>query len=585
MAARSSTLDSSLDSSLEALDQQLARVASASMTSVAAAVARFRADAAALRFHLRERGQRPPIIAILGGTGTGKSTILNRLVRHDLCAANFRRTFTAGAIAVTWPAGNVPAGWLGVEHAALPAAQLPARGQIDRLTVVEFDSELTRFATLVDTPDLDGDQPTHHAQADRTFRWADAVVFLVTPEKYQMTELVPYYRLARRYAVAAVFVMNKAEQQAVVDDYQARLAGGEGGEGGARDGANRPTVYAVPRDDSSFQPPFDADLDALRRALSALPRPDQQAEQEGLKHRAADLFDRFADQILSPLRSDRKEIDRLVAMLRAMEAPPAEVDVNPITRQLARRLQQRSILYLIGPGRMLDRVRQVPALLARLPRTAWDLVMRGKADLGGDGEEGPPREVPDFAAILSEQFTVVQSRIDDVIRSSSAGPRWIEQDQASYATVKIDPARAKAIATDELEQLRAWLQTKWNATPRDTALLEKLLQYLPGAKQLTRWSEAAPYLLAVVVATHHAFFGHIDLMILGGYSLVAWLTERASNEVAARTRQANRAIAERFARLAHEQIDRACAWLEQRAPTSEALAELQRTAETLQGGE
>ena len=49
----------------------------------------------------------------------------------------------------------------------------------------------------MDTPDLDGDQPAHHAQADRVFRWAEGLVFLVSPEKYQMTELLPYYRLAR----------------------------------------------------------------------------------------------------------------------------------------------------------------------------------------------------------------------------------------------------------------------------------------------------------------------------------------------------------------------------------------------------
>src|SRR5467141_1287128 len=54
---------------------------------------------------------------------------------------------------------------------------------------------------VVDTPDLDGDQPAHHAQADRAFRWAQRIVFVVTPEKYQMTELLPYYRLARRYEV------------------------------------------------------------------------------------------------------------------------------------------------------------------------------------------------------------------------------------------------------------------------------------------------------------------------------------------------------------------------------------------------
>src|SRR5439155_23810997 len=287
--------------------------------------------------HRRDAGDRTQIDPILGGTGTTKTTTHNRPRRHALSTATYRRTFTAGAIAVAWRRGNIPPDWLGVTHASVEAEHLPARGEADRLLAVEFDSEVTRFATLVDTPDLDGDQPTHHAQADRAFRWADAVLFLVTPEKYQMTELVPYYRLARRYALAAAFAMNKAEQQAAVDDYQSRLGEGKGG------AFNRPPVYAIPRDDSTYQPGSDADIDALRRALTALPQTDHHAKQEGLRNRAADLFDRFHDQILSPLREDRKEIDRLSGMLRALEAPPAEVDVNPITRQLARRLQQRSI--------------------------------------------------------------------------------------------------------------------------------------------------------------------------------------------------------------------------------------------------
>jgi hypothetical protein len=568
---------STLDSSLESLDQQLGRLP-ASRANVRESIARFRADAAALRFHLRDAGGRPPIVAILGGTGTGKSTLLNRLAAHDLSASSFRRTYTAGAIAVVSRRGNIPPDWLGVEQVALEEKELPARGAADQLGVVIFDSELTRAATLIDTPDLDGDNIAHHAQADRAFRWAESVVFLVTPEKYQMTELLPYYRLARRYAVPATFVMNKVEQQAVVDDYQAQMGEGRGNAFG------RPTVYAIPRDDSTYQPPREVDLEVLRRTLSVISRPDQPLRQEGLRHRAADLFDRFADQIDAPLSADREEVDRLVAMLRALEAPPADVDVNPITRQVARRLQERSILYLIGPGKMIDRVRQVPAFLARLPRTTWDFVMHGKTDISGVLEARDATDVPDFAAILSEQFAVVQSRIDDVVRTSPPGAKWIEQDGESYAQMRIDPQRAGGIATDELDQLRAWLGTKWNATPRDTALLEKLLKYLPGGKKLTQWSEAAPYLLTIVVATHHAFFGHIDLLILGGYSLATWLTERLSNEVASRTRQTNRNIAERFERLAHEQIAAACKWLEGRAPSSAALEKLRQTAQALQPG-
>jgi hypothetical protein len=309
------------------------------------------------------------------------------------------------------------------------------------------------------------------------------------------------------------------------------------------------------------------------------------ARGEGVRNRSADLFDRFQDQILAPLVGDRREVDRLVAMVRAMETPPTGVDVNPITRQLARRLQQRSILYLIGPGRVLDRVQQVPSLLARLPRTAWDLVMKGKADLNAD-EGGPiPRDVPDFRALLSEQLGVLQSRIDDLLRATPAGQKWIDHDSASYTAMKLPPDRAGAIADDELAQLREWLEKRCNATPRDTALFHKLLKHIPGGEKLTQWSEAAPYLLTIVVATHHAFFGHIDLMILGGYSLAVWLTERLSNEVATRTRQANRSINERFEQLAHEQIERAVAWLETRAPNAAMIEKLRRTADALQPGD
>src|SRR3954451_8002833 len=102
-----------------------------------------------------------------------------------------------------------------------------------------------------------------------------------------------------------------------------------------------------------------------------------------------------------------------------MNAPIADVDVNPLMVQLRRRLQQRSVLYLMGPGRMLDRVRQVPGLLARLPRTAWDRLRQGR--VSSDESENLPkdfdRRVPDFRAMLQDQFAVVQSRIDDAIRS------------------------------------------------------------------------------------------------------------------------------------------------------------------------
>jgi hypothetical protein len=539
-----------------------------------AAIARWRADAAAAMFHLARPNPSPAILCIIGGTGTGKSTLVNRLLQANLSAANFRRTYTAGPLAIADDADHIPQGWMGMPRISVTTADLPHRGQNDSLVIVTASHELLQKIVLVDTPDLDGDQPAHHALADRAFRWADAVLFLVSPEKYQMTELLPYYRLARRYGVTTLFLMNKCESNQMLDDYTRMLSADWPGV----------NVYCVARDDAAYEPARAANLSSLRQALVALALSPEPARKTGNGRRIADLLERLRDQILDPLRQQRRQISEVIFSLQAMETPPPGVDVNPITVQLQRRLQQRSVLYLIGPGRVLDRLRQMPALLVRLPRKMWDLALYGRTSL-----DDPPldsttaeRELPDFPAALRDQFTILHSRIEDAIRGVPSGQRWLDDPASNYAASKIDSEEAGKIATEELNNLNDWLQRRWNATPRDTALLMKLLRHLPGGEKLTQWSEAAPYLLAIIVAAHHAIFGHVDLMILGGYSIATWLTERLSNEVASRTRQTNRTIDQRFSRLAHEQIRKTIAWLQAQAPSESEIAALQNKADQLQ---
>jgi RNase P/RNase MRP subunit POP5 len=558
----------SLDKPLESLEAKVA-----ALPAHSAAIDRWRSDVAAALFHLRRNRQGPITVCILGGTGTGKSTLVNRLLGANLTSANFRRTFTAGPVAVAAKAADVPEAWLGLPRTVAASGELPVRGQTDSLIVIEAQHELLGHVVLVDTPDLDGDQPLHHAQADRAFRWAEALIFLVSPEKYQMTELLPYYRLARRYAVPALFVMNKCESPEMLEDYRRLVSADQ------KDAC----VFAVARDDAAYEPAEQSNLSSLARAISSLRPPDDAAHEGGMAVRIGDVLGRLRDQITGPLRVQRRDVDVAVASLRAMETPAPGVDVNPITEQLQRRLQQRSVLYLIGPGRILDRVRQMPGILVRLPRTAWDMVINGRMNIKAPAEQpAGDRQVPDFNATLADQFAIIQSRIDDAIRGVSAGPAWLSDPAHPYEQSKIDPSQAGKIADEELKDLNDWLQKRWNATPRDTVLLLKLLRHLPGGEKLTQWTEAAPYLLAIIVAAHHAIFGHVDLMILGGYSLATWLTEKLSNEVSARTRQANRAIALRFERLARQQIRQSIAWIESRAPRLSEIDAIESMANELQ---
>ncbi|MDB5295130.1 MAG: hypothetical protein JWO31_1113, partial [Phycisphaerales bacterium] len=137
---------------------------------------------------------------------------------------------------------------------------------------------------------------------------------------------------------------------------------------------------------------------------------------------------------------------------------------------------------------------------------------------------------------------------------------------------------AGKIADAELADLKAWLERRWNANPRDTRLIERLLKALPGGKRLVGWTESAPYLLTLVLVAHGAVFGHLDLMIIGGYSLATWVGERLSNEVTGRTREANARIEHRFAALASDQIRRVCEWLDRQAPTARQLDDLDAQA-------
>ncbi len=566
MALRTTTLESRLSN----LTDLLGSLRDACSATIRKDVDRLLVDAAATRFHMQRRTGVPLLLAILGGTGTGKSTLVNRLLDANVTATSFRRTYTAGAVAIARDASSVPKHWLGIDAHATDPQQLPARGEPDALTVVTSQNDLLERATLIDTPDLDGDQPAHHLQADRVFRWAEAILFLVTPEKYQMTELWPYYRLAKRYGVPALFAMNKVEASEPPDDFAKQLR--------ERTQIPEATVFAIPRDDAAFEPQTEANLSSLREALKRLDRPDPSTQQRGVCARLADWLDRARDQAIAPMRRHRHAADQLIRTLRAMETPPAGIDVHPLTQQLHRRLQQRSVLYLMGPGKMFDRVRQVPGMLARLPRTAWDLLKHGQIRAGGEQLPAEWKErVPDFHAALVDQFTVVQSRIDDAIQSNDITKNW----PMDVAKTKINPDQAGTIADEELAELRQWLEKQWNATPRDTAVLMRLLKLLPGGEKLTKWSEAAPYLLAIVVAAHHAFFGPVDLLVIGGFSLATWLTEKISNEVASRVRLTNQRIANRFEQLAHEQVERAIAFIDQQAPKTKQIDQLQRQADEL----
>lgn len=526
-----------------------------------AQIDRIASDLDALEFQLTDHCG-PILVCVIGGTGTGKSTLINRLASTQgvaLTAASFRRTFTSGAVAIARSRDSIPDGWTGLPARVVSSTELPAKGEEDSLTIVEHRVDLTERVSLIDTPDIDGDQAAHHAVADRVFRWSEAVIALVSPEKYQMTELRPYLKIARRYALPLIIVMNKLDDRAVADDARRVLKD-------VIESSDVSRLFTIPRDDSTVSIDPSESIDALRSTLVDLQRPDQPTRTSATNRRLADLAERAFDQVLDPLRDRRERVDRAMRMLRELVAPSAGVDVDPISRDLRRQMQQRSVLYLMGPGKMIDRIRSAPAALARLPRTTIDLIRGKKLSDSESGSEAG--KLPDFASIVTDQFRVAQMRIDDSIRSSLGERADLD------ASWKFDPDRAGSIVKEELANLKKWLEDRAGKDPADTRMIQKLLKVFPGAERLTKYSEAAPYLLTIAFLATRLSPVPVDLIVIGGFSAATWLGEKLSNEVAWRTREANVAINERFAQLVRSQTDEAISALDASAPEAKSLDRL-----------
>lgn len=118
------------------------------------------------------------VVALGGATGSGKSSTFNALVGLDLASVGVRRPTTSWATACTW--GVNGAGelleWLGI----------PPRHQVVRDSMLDTGREKKDLDGLVllDMPDHDSTEVSHHLEVDRLVRLADLLIWVLDPQKY-----------------------------------------------------------------------------------------------------------------------------------------------------------------------------------------------------------------------------------------------------------------------------------------------------------------------------------------------------------------------------------------------------------------
>ena len=144
------------------------------------------------------------IVALVGGTGSGKSSLFNAISGLSFADVGVRRPTTSEVTACVWGTSGDPLlDWLGVA---------PDR-RIQRESALDAEAQAAlRGIVLLDLPDHDSIEPAHREIVDHFLPMVDLLVWVVDPQKYADDALHSGYlsRLAGHEA-AMVVVLNQID--------------------------------------------------------------------------------------------------------------------------------------------------------------------------------------------------------------------------------------------------------------------------------------------------------------------------------------------------------------------------------------
>lgn len=143
------------------------------------------------------------LVAVIGATGTGKSSLANAIAESPIATTGVRRPTTSSTLGLVWGEEDPSAllGWLGVgAHYRVESG----RSELDGLV-------------LLDVPDHDSIEVAHRLEMERIAEHADLLLWVTDPEKYADEAMHYYLRLLDHHDAVTVVVLNQADRLAPDD--------------------------------------------------------------------------------------------------------------------------------------------------------------------------------------------------------------------------------------------------------------------------------------------------------------------------------------------------------------------------------
>ena len=379
------------------------------------------------------------VVALVGGTGVGKSSLLNALAGADVSAASVRR-----------PTTSTPVAWLPrhAQDALRPVLEwLGIPKKATRLHDGRRHAVDVGDVAIVDLPDLDSVEPGHRARVEEILPRIDAVIWVTDPEKYHDALLHDEFlgrwlpRLGRQ-----LVVVNKADRLKGDDgerlrrDLERDVGRLVGGDGGRVNGAAVPRVVLA------------SALAERGRASRVAGRDDPLAAVRGWLAEGVDTKHVVRARLIATIRAT---IDGLAG---AAGAPPT-ADLQPVLAADAR----RRATDRAGDGLLrvvdLDAARRQAIAATRARARA-----RGAGPLGGLTSRiyrwsGRQSRVADPAAYLARwrdrgtagpAAGAIRAELTTALRTATPATRRVLANATAQETLErsLTAAVDRAIATD-----------------------------------------------------------------------------------------------------------------------------------------
>jgi GTPase SAR1 family protein len=155
-------------------------------------------------------GSRPLIVAFMGGTGVGKSSLLNRLAGKQIAKSGIERP-TSREVTL-------------FHHHSIAIQHLPEKLPVEKIRIAQHDDEAKKNIVWIDMPDFDS---TEQSNKVLVFEWLphiDVLIYVVSPERYR-DEKAWRLLLSEGSRHAWLFVLNQWDrgQQAQYEDFKLQL--------------------------------------------------------------------------------------------------------------------------------------------------------------------------------------------------------------------------------------------------------------------------------------------------------------------------------------------------------------------------